>query len=74
MVSMVPGKNAANVVIEGNTVSEMLSPGSGNISDRFTQTCMDKVRGLWIISYLKRNRMWKKLFFWLQGPGDRKAG
>ena len=30
-------------------------------------------KNLWISSYLKRNRMWKKLFFWLQGPGDRKT-
>ena len=22
---------------------------------------------------VKRKRMWKKLFFWLQGPGDRKT-
>ena len=73
MVSMVPGKNATVATVDGNVVSETLSTGKHSATDRFTQSFMDKVRGLWISSYLKRNRLWKKLFFWLQGPGDRKA-
>lgn len=73
MVSMVPGKNATAVIVDGNVGVETLSTRNGRMIDRFTQKCMDKVRGLWIRSYLKRNRLWKKLFFWLQGPGDRKA-
>ena len=73
MVSMVPGKNATAVIADGNVVSEALSTRDGRMSDRFTQKFMEKMRGLWISSYLKRNRLWKKLFFWLQGPGDRKA-
>lgn len=73
MVSMVPGKNATAVIVDGNVNVETLSTRNGRMIDRFTQKCMDKVRGLWIRSYLKRNRLWKKLFFWLQGLGDRKA-
>ena len=73
MVSMVPGKYATAVIVDGQVVSEALSTRDGRMVDRFTQRCMDKVRGLWISGYLKRNRLWKKLFFWLQGPGDTKA-
>lgn len=73
MVSMVPGKNATAVIVDGNVNVETLSTRNGRMIDRFTQKCMDKVSGLWISSYLKRNRLWKKLFFWLQDPGDRKA-
>ena len=73
MVSMVPGKNATAVTVDGNIILEALSTGNHGTADKFTQRCMDKIRGLWISSYLKRNRLWKKLFFWLQGPGDKKA-
>ena len=73
MVSMVPGKNATAVIVDGNIASEVLSTRDGQMVDRFTQKFMEKIRGLWISGYLKRNRLWKKLFFWLQGPGDKKA-
>ncbi|MBU5482238.1 hypothetical protein [Blautia sp. MSJ-19] len=73
MVSMVPGKNATSVIVDGKVGVETLSTENTRRADRFAHRCMDKVRGLWISGYLKRNRLWKKLFFWLQGPGDRKA-
>ena len=73
MVSMVPGKNITAAIAEKNINSEILSTGEKHVTDRFTQSVMDKIRYLWISSYLKRNRMWKKLFFWLQGPGDIKT-
>lgn len=73
MVSMVPGKNVTAAIVENNAASEILSTREKHMADRFTQSVMDKMRSLWISSYLKRNRMWKKLFFWLQGPGDRKT-
>lgn len=58
---------------KNNAASEILSTREKHMADRFTQSVMDKMRSLWISSYLKRNRMWKKLFFWLQGPGDIKT-
>ena len=73
MVSMVPGKNVTAAIAENNAASEILSTRERHVADRFTQSVMDKMRSLWISSYLKRNRMWKKLFFWLQGPGDIKT-
>lgn len=73
MVSMVPGKNVTAAIVENNAASEILSTRERYVADRFTQSVMDKMRSLWISSYLKRNRMWKKLFFWLQGPGDIKT-
>ena len=73
MVSMVPGKNVTAAIVENNAASEILSTRERHVADRFTQSVMDKMRSLWISSYLKRNRMWKKLFFWLQGPGDIKT-
>ena len=72
MVSMIPGKNAVSASIE-EVAGEALSTGNDRIADRFAQKMTDKVRELWISSYIKRNRMWKKLFFWMQGPGDKKA-
>ena len=62
MVSMVPGKNVTAAIAENNVASEILSTREKHMADRFTQSVMDKMR-----------RMWKKLFFWLQGPGDRKT-
>ena len=73
MVSMVPGKNVTAAIVENNVASEILSTSEKHMADRFTQSVMDKMRSLWISSYLKRNRMWKKLFFWLQGTGDIKT-
>ena len=73
MVSMIPGKNAVSASIEEDVAGEVLSTGNDHIADRFAQKMTDKVRNLWISSYIKRNRMWKKLFFWMQGPGDKKA-
>ena len=73
MVSMIPGKNAVSASIEEDVAGEVLSTGNDRIADRFAQKMTDKVRNLWISSYIKRNRMWKKLFFWMQGPGDKKA-
>ena len=73
MVSMFPGKNITAATAEKNMVSEILSTREKSVTDRFAQNVMDKMRNLWISSYLKRNRMWKKLFFWLQGPGDIKT-
>ena len=32
----------------------------------------DKDMNMWIVHNRKHHRMWKKLFFWLQGPGDTK--
>ena len=66
MVSMVPGKNVTAAIAENNAASEILSTRERHVADRFTQSVMDKMRSLWISSYLKRNRMWKKLFIWLQ--------
>ena len=34
---------------------------------------MDKDMNMWIVHNRKHHRMWKKLFFWLQGPGDIKT-
>lgn len=73
MVSMIPGKNAVSASIEEDVAGKMLSTGNDRIADRFAQKMTDKVRNLWISSYIKRNRMWKKLFLWMQGPGDKKA-
>ena len=73
MVSMVPVNNVTAAIAEKNIPSEILSTRERHVTDRFTQGIMDKMRTLWISSYLKRNKMWKKLFFWLQGPGDRKT-
>ena len=66
-------KNITAATAEKNINSEILSTGEKHATDRFAQSVMDKIRYLWISSYLKRNRMWKKLFFWLQGPGDIKT-
>ena len=73
MVSMVPGKNTTAVLATENVTSEILSTANTRVPDRFAQNCLDKVRGLWISGYLRRSRLWKKLIFWLQGPGDREA-
>ena len=73
MVSMVPGKNVTAAIVENNAASEILSTREIYVEDRFTNIFMDKLSSLFISIYLKRNRMWKKLFFWLQGPGDRKT-
>lgn len=70
MVNMVPGKNATAATINGNIVSESLSTRNHCTTDRFTQKYMEKAGRLWISRYLKRNHLWKKLFFWLQSPGD----
>ena len=57
MVSMVPGKNVTAAIVENNVASEILSTREKHMADRFTQSVMDKMRSLWISSYLKRNRM-----------------
>ena len=62
MVSMVPGKNVTAAIVENNVASEILSTREKHMADRFTQSVMDKMRSLWISSYLKRNRMWKNSF------------
>ena len=55
MVSMVPGKNVTAAIVENNVASEILSTREKHMADRFTQSVMDKMRSLWISSYLKRN-------------------
>ena len=73
MVSMVPGKNVTAAIAENNAASEILSTRERHVADRFTQSVMDKMRSLWISSYLKLNRFWKKLFLYLHGTGDIKT-
>lgn len=62
MVSMVPGKNVTAAIAENNAASEILSTRERHVADRFTQSVMDKMRSLWISSYLKTIECGKNSF------------
>ena len=72
LVSMVPKRDEVDVSVIGQAVTA--SPVNGNAASAATVSAenMDKDVNMWIVHNRKHHRMWKKLFFWLQGPGDTK--
>ena len=72
LVSMVPKRDEVDVSVIGQAVTA--SPVNGNAAGAATVSAgnMDKDMNMWIVHNRKHHRMWKKLFFWLQGPGDTK--
>ena len=73
LVSMVPKRDEVDASVIGQAVTA--SPVNGNAAGAATVSAenMDKDVNMWIVHNRKHHRMWKKLFFWLQGPGDRKT-
>ena len=65
LVSMVPKRDEVDVSVIGQAVN---AAGAATVSAEN----MDKDVNMWIVHNRKHHRMWKKLFFWLQGPGDTK--
>ena len=72
LVSMVPKRDEVDASVIGQAVTA--SPVNGNAAGAATVSAenMDKDVNMWIVRNQKRHHMWKKLFFWLQGPGDTK--
>ena len=72
LVSMVPKRDEVDATVIGQAVAA--PPVNGNAADTATVHAekMDKDVNMWIMHGRKRHRLWKKLFFWLQGPGDTK--
>lgn len=70
LVSMVPKRDEVDASVIGQAVTA--SPLNGNAATSATVSAenMDKDVNMWIMHSRKRHRLWKKLFFWLQGPGD----
>ena len=72
LVSMVPKRDELDVSVIRQAVTA--PPVNGNAAGAATVSAenMDKDVNMWIVRKRKRHHMWKKLFFWLQGPGDTK--
>mgnify|MGYP000002260060 FL=1 len=72
LVSMVPKRDEVDVSVIGQAVTASLVNGNAAGAATVSAENMDKDVNMWIVHNRKHHRMWKKLFFWLQGPGDTK--
>lgn len=72
LVSMVPKRDEVDVSMIGQAVTAPLFDGNAASTATVSAENMDKDVNMWIFHSRKRHRLWKKLFFWLQGPGDTK--
>ena len=73
LVSMVPKKEKADAFVIGQAVTAPPVNGDAASTSTVHVENMDKDVNMWIMYRQKRHRLWKKLFFWLQAPGDTKV-
>lgn len=62
--------DAVDLALRQEGTAEVIN-SVNNIKDTvYTQVNKDKQKILWISNQKKHHRLWKKVFFWMQGPGD----